>query len=75
MLPHGLPRQGDRCEVLSPDRVPAASPRSGCPINGKWHGKLKAREVIRDPGWMCVEYVRTGRSERDIVMVMFDTIR
>ncbi len=50
--------------------------RSGCPISGQWHGKLKAREVIRDPGWTGVEYVRTGRSERDIVMrVMFDTIR
>jgi hypothetical protein len=47
--------------------------RSGCPISGQWHGRLKAREVIRDPGWTCVEYVRT---ERDIVMrVMFDTIR
>ncbi len=42
--------------------------RSGCPISGQWHGKLKAREVIRDPGWTCVEYVRTGRSKRDIVM-------
>ncbi len=50
--------------------------RSGCPINGQWHGKLKTREVIRNPGWTCVEYVRTGRSEKDIVMrVMFDTIR
>jgi hypothetical protein len=50
--------------------------RSGCPISRQWHGKLNAREVIRDPGWTCVEYVRTGRSERDIVMrVMFDTIR
>jgi hypothetical protein len=30
---------------------------------------------IRDPGWTCVEYVRTGRSKEDIVMrVMFDTI-
>jgi hypothetical protein len=50
--------------------------RSRCPISGQWHGKLKTREVVRDPGWTCVEYVRTGRSERDIVMrVMFDTIR
>ncbi len=24
--------------------------RSGCPISGKWHGKLNAREVIRDQG-------------------------
>jgi hypothetical protein len=50
--------------------------RDGCPISGQWHGKLKAREVIRDPGWTCVEYVRTGRSKRDIILrVMFDTIR
>jgi hypothetical protein len=26
--------------------------RSGCPINGQWHGRLKAREVVKDPGWM-----------------------
>jgi hypothetical protein len=50
--------------------------RGGCPVNGQWHGKLKDREVIRNPGRTCVEYVRTGRSEKDIVMrVMFDTIR
>ncbi len=50
--------------------------RSGCPISGQWHGKLNAVRTIRDPGWTCVEYVRTGRSERDSVMrVMFDTIR
>jgi hypothetical protein len=50
--------------------------RSGCPISGQWHGKWSAGEVIRDPGWTCVEYVRTGRSERDIVMrVIFNTIR
>jgi hypothetical protein len=31
---------------------------------------------IRDPGWTCMEYVRTGRAEKDIIMrVMFDTIR
>ncbi len=50
--------------------------RGGCPVSGQWHGKLKDREVIRNPGWTYVEYVRTGRSEKDIVMmVMFDTIR
>ncbi len=50
--------------------------RSGCPISRQCHGKLKDREVIRNPGWTCVEYMRTGRSEKDIVMrVMFDTIR
>ncbi len=50
--------------------------RSGYPISGQWDGKLKTREVIRDPGWTCVEYVRIGRSERDIVMrVMFDNVR
>ncbi len=50
--------------------------RSGCPIRGQWHGKLRARETIRNPGWTCVEYVRAGRSARDIVMrVIFDTIR
>ena len=39
-------------------------------------GMGSAGEVIRDPGWTCVEYVRTGRSERDIVMkVIFNTIR
>ncbi len=48
----------------------------GCPVSGQWHGKLKDREIIRDRGWTSVEYVRTGRSEKDIVMrVMFDTIR
>jgi hypothetical protein len=50
--------------------------RGGCPVNGQWHGKLKDRQVIREPGWTCVEYVRTGRSEKDNIMrVMFDTIR
>ncbi len=50
--------------------------RGGCPVNGQWHGKLKGRQVIRDPGWPCVEYVRTGGSEKGIIMrVMFDTIR
>ncbi len=50
--------------------------RGGCPVNGQWHGKLKGRQVIRHQGWTCVEYVRTDRSEWDIIMrVMFDTIR
>ncbi len=43
------------------------------PVNGQWHGKLKGRQVIKDPGWTCV---RAGGSEKDIIMrVMFDTIR
>jgi hypothetical protein len=52
------------------------SAKSKCPVSGHWHGKLNAVNTIRNPGWTCVEYVRTGRSEKDIVMrVMFDTIR
>jgi hypothetical protein len=48
----------------------------GCPVSGQWHGKLKDRVIIRDRGWTCVETVRTGRSEKDIVMrVMFDMFR
>jgi hypothetical protein len=48
----------------------------GGPVKGQWHGKLKGRQVLRDPGWTCVQYVRTGRSDEDIFMrVMFDTIR
>jgi hypothetical protein len=47
--------------------------RGGCPVKGQWHGKLKGRQVLRDPGWTCVQYVRTGE---DIFMrVMFDIIR
>ncbi len=50
--------------------------RGGCPVSGQWHGKLKGRQVLRDPGWMCVQYVRTGRTREDIFLrVMFDTIR
>ncbi len=50
--------------------------RGVCPVKGQWHGKLKGRQVLRDPGWTCVQYVRTGRSSEDIFMrVMFDTIR
>jgi hypothetical protein len=50
--------------------------RGGCPVKWQWHGKLKGRQVLRDPGWTCVQYVRTGRSDKDIFMrVMFDTIR
>ncbi len=38
--------------------------------------KLKGRQVLRDPGWTCVQYVKTGRTSEDIFMrVMFDTIR
>ncbi len=29
--------------------------RGGCPVNGQWHGKLRDRQVIRDPGWTCVQ--------------------
>jgi hypothetical protein len=37
---------------------------------------LKGRQVLRDPGWTCVQYVKTGRANEDIFMrVMFDTIR
>jgi hypothetical protein len=50
--------------------------RGGCPVKGQWHGKLKGRQVLRDPGWTCVQYVKTGRANEDIFMrVMFDTIR
>jgi hypothetical protein len=48
----------------------------GCPVEGQWHGKLKGRQVLRDPGWTCVLYVKVGRAYEDIFMrVMFDTIR
>jgi hypothetical protein len=50
--------------------------KSKCPGSSHWHGRLNAVKPIRDPGWTCMEYVRTGRSEKDIIMrVMFDTIR
>ncbi len=50
--------------------------RGGCPVKGQWHGKLKGRRVLKDPGWTCVQYVKTGRTSEDIFMrVMFDTIR
>jgi hypothetical protein len=50
--------------------------RGGCPVREQWHGKLKGRQVLRDPGWTCVQYVKTGRANEDIFMrVMFDTIR
>ncbi len=50
--------------------------RGGCPVGGQWHGKLKGRQVLRDPGWTCVQYVKTGRANEDIfIWVMFDTIR
>ncbi len=50
--------------------------KDNCPGSGHWHGRLSAVNPIRDPGWTCLEYMRTGRSKEDIVMrVMFDTIR
>jgi hypothetical protein len=50
--------------------------QGGCPVKGQWHGKLRGRQVLRDPGWTCVQYVKTGRASEDIFMrVMFDTIR
>jgi hypothetical protein len=50
--------------------------QGGCPVKGQWHGKLKGRQVLRDPGWMCEQYMRTGRTGEDIFMrVMFNTIR
>jgi hypothetical protein len=50
--------------------------QGGCPVEGQWHGKLKGRQVLRDPGWTCVLYVKTGKANEDIFMrVMFDTIR
>jgi hypothetical protein len=27
--------------------------QGGCPVEGQWHGKLKGRQVLRDPGWTC----------------------
>jgi hypothetical protein len=42
--------------------------RGDCPVRGQWHGKLKGRQVLRDPGWTCVQYVRTGRCDEDIFM-------
>jgi hypothetical protein len=42
---------------------------------GHWPGRLNAMNSIRDPGWTCVEYMRTGMSKGDTIMrVMFDTI-
>jgi hypothetical protein len=50
--------------------------RGGCPVEGQWHGKLWGGRVLRDPGWTCVQYVKTGRANGDAFMrVMFDTIR
>jgi hypothetical protein len=48
----------------------------GCPVEGQWHGKLRGRQVLRDPGWTCVLFVKTGGANQDIfIRVMFDTIR
>ncbi len=45
-------------------------------MEGQWHGKLRGRQVLRDPGWTCVLFVKTGGANQDIFMrVMFDTIR
>jgi hypothetical protein len=50
--------------------------RGGCHAEGQWHGKLKGQQVLRDPGWTCVLFVKTGGANQDIFMrVMFDTIR
>ncbi len=50
--------------------------QGGCPVKVQWHGKLKGQQVLRDPGWTCLQYVKTGRANEDIFMrVMFDTIR
>ena len=45
-------------------------------MEGQWHGKLRGRQVLRDPGWTCVLFVKTGGANQDIfIRVMFDTIR
>jgi hypothetical protein len=50
--------------------------RGGCPVEGQWHGKLKGRQVLRDPGWTCMLFVKTGGANQDIfIRVMFNTIR
>jgi hypothetical protein len=50
--------------------------QGGCPVEGQWHGKLKDRQILRDPGWTYVLYVKTGGANKDVFMrVMFDTIR
>ncbi len=42
----------------------------------RWHGKLRGRQVLWDPGWTCVLFVKTGGASQDIfIRVMFDTIR
>jgi hypothetical protein len=47
-----------------------------CLGSGHWPRRLNAMNPIREPGWKCLEYVRTGMSKGDTVMrVMFDTIR
>ncbi len=45
-------------------------------MEGQWQGKLRGRQVLRDPGWTCVLFVKTGGANQDIfIRVMFDTIR
>ena len=29
-------------------------------MEGQWHGRLRGRQVLRDPGWTCVLFVKTG---------------
>ncbi len=40
--------------------------QGGCPVEGQWHRKLKGRQVLRDPGWTCVLFVKTGGANQDI---------
>jgi hypothetical protein len=45
-----------------------------CPGSGHWPGRLRTLDPIKELGWTCVEYVRTGTSKGDtVIMVMFDT--
>jgi len=53
-----------------------AGGRGGCHAEGQWHSKLKGQQVLRNPGWTCVLFVKTGGNNQDIfIRVMFDTIR
>jgi hypothetical protein len=44
----------------------------GCPVEGQWHGKLRGRQVLRDPGWTCVLFVKTGGASQDIFIRVMD---
>jgi hypothetical protein len=47
-----------------------------CPGSGHWPGRLNTMNPIRDPGWTCMEYLKTRVSKGDTVMrVLFDHIR